>query len=178
MASQVTTSTADGDPAKSGRVLPGRMLKICPSGEIIVRGDTLCLGYYRDGEVEPVVDECGWLHTKDIGDLDDGDQLSVIGRIDNMFISGGENIHPETIERTMTHVFSIEQVVVVPVPEKDFGSRPVAFVNGVLPLDWQETLQTKLQAFEIPLAVYSWPAEAEGAIKPNRKMLQSLAEKR
>lgn len=177
MASQVTTSTADGNPVKSGQVLPGRQLKISSSSEIIVRGKMLCRGYYRDGKIDSIVDEDGWFHTKDIGDLDDEGQLSVVGRIDNMFISGGENIHPESIEKAIASAFSIEQVVVVPIPDKVFGNRPVAFVSGTLPLDWPERLRRTMQTFEIPAEVFPWPLEAEGDVKPNRKMLQALASK-
>ena len=95
MASQVTTSSKDDPPHTSGRVLSGRELKINASGEILVRGETLCSGYYRDGQVHSAVDDQGWFHTRDLGDLDGDQCLTVKGRIDNMFISGGENIHPE-----------------------------------------------------------------------------------
>lgn len=177
-ASQVTTSTPDDDSSKSGRILPNRELKISSSGEILVRGETLCLGYYAAGEIQSVVDNEGWFHTKDLGSLSDDGQLSVRGRIDNMFISGGENIHPESIERAMLCAFDITQVVVVPKPDESFGAIPVAFVNGSLPSDWQSELRKTLQGYEIPVEVFDWPAEADGAIKPNRNQLQELASKR
>jgi len=177
-ASQVTTSTSKDDPAKSGRILPGREIKISDSGEILVRGETLCLGYYDAGALESDVDDEGWFHTKDLGFLDDDGQLSVKGRIDNMFISGGENIHPESVERAMLSVFDISQVVVVPKNDETFGARPVAFVNGILPPDWQSKLRLLLQSYEIPVEVFDWPAEAEGAIKPDRKKLRKLVSER
>ena len=173
-ASQVTASTADGDPATSGKVLDGRELKVNESGEILVRGETLCLGYYVDGEIKPVVDGEGWFHTKDLGELDAHQQLIVHGRIDNMFISGGENIHPESIERAMMSVFDINQVIVVPAVDAEFGSRPMAFVDGELPAGWESVLEEKVKRYEVPAKILPWPAEAEGAIKPNRKRLQEL----
>ncbi len=173
-ASQVTTSTPKDDPAKSGRILPGREIKISDSGEILVRGETLCLGYFDSGALESVIDEEGWFHTKDLGSLDDDGQLSVKGRVDNMFISGGENIHPESIERAMLSAFDILQVVVVPKKDGAFDARPVAFVNGILPSDWQPRLRLTLQGYEIPVEILEWPADADGEIKPNRKMLQQL----
>ena len=81
-------------------------------------------------KINSVVDEDGWFHTKDLGELDENHQLVVKGRIDNMFISGGENIHPENIERAMVQAFDIRQVVVVPKPDSEFGARPIAFVQG------------------------------------------------
>lgn len=173
-ASQVTTSTPTDAPNKSGRLLPHREMKIAASGEIFVRGETLCLGYYENGAVRPVIDEDGWFHTRDIGSLDAESQLSVTGRIDNMFISGGENIHPETIERDMMRLFDIEQAVVVPRPDKEFGVRPVAFVEGQLPANWQSRLQDTLKSFEIPVEILPWPDEAMGSIKADRKYLQRL----
>lgn len=174
-ATQVSTSTSTCDPSTSGRVLAGRELRISADGEILVRGDTLCLGYYRDGKVHRIVDDEGWFGTKDLGTISDQGLLTVHGRVDNMFISGGENIHPETIERAMMSIFEIQQVVVVPRPEASFGARPVAFVRGELPSDWEAQLRERLQGYEVPDDVLPWPAEADGAIKPNRKFLQQLA---
>jgi len=175
MATQVTTSTPTCDPSTSGHVLAGRELKITESGEILVRGKTLYLGYYQNGRIESVVDDDGWFATKDLGILNDDGQLIVHGRIDNMFVSGGENIHPETIERALASLFGIEQVVVVSRPDPTFGARPVAFVLGSLPSDWEAILRQRLQGYEIPDEILPWPAEAEGAIKPNRKLLQQIA---
>ena len=177
MASQITTSTSADDPATSGCVLPGRELKISPAGEILVRGSSLCLGYYSEGNIESVVDEEGWFHSKDLGTLDDQQRLTVIGRIDNMFISGGENIHPESIEGAMLNLFEVNQVIVVPRADETFGFRPVAFVQGDLPADWETSLRTKLQGYEIPLEVLAWPADVATAIKPDRKKLQQIADR-
>ncbi|MEM8736209.1 MAG: AMP-binding protein, partial [Planctomycetota bacterium] len=175
MGSQVTASTANGTPDRSGRVLPRRELKIDPSGEICVRGEPLCLGYFREGLIHPVVDKNGWFPTGDLGSMDRSGELSVKGRLDNMFISGGENIHPENIERVMVEVFGLSQVVIVPKPDETFGARPVAFVDGDLPSDWGSMLKPLLSSYEIPIEVRPWPAEASLAIKPDRKLLASLA---
>lgn len=174
MASQVTTSSSNGAPEKSGNVLPGRELKIDDSGEIHVRGETLCLGYYRDGQVQSVVNERAWFLTGDLGSLDDSGQLTVQGRLDNMFISGGENIHPENIERAMMNAFGLQQVIVVPKPDDTFGARPFAFVDGKLPANWQTTLKSFLSGFEIPIEARAWPGDAKLAIKADRKQLQAL----
>lgn len=175
MASQVTTSMDTCDPATSGRVLPNRELKIDESGEILVRGDTLCLGYYRDGQIVPVVDEEGWFHTRDVGSLDANGRLSVAGRIDNMFISGGENIYPEVIERALLKLANVEQAIVVPKSDTEFGDRPVAFVKGQLGSDWATELRKSLRGLEIPTSVLDWPENAMLGIKPDRKKLWELA---
>ncbi|MEL6896996.1 MAG: AMP-binding protein, partial [Planctomycetota bacterium] len=172
MASQVTTSDTDGAPFASGRVLPGRNVRIDDSGEIQVKGDSLFLGYYRNDAITPSVDEQGWFHTGDLGEWSDDQELIVHGRIDNMFVSGGENIHPESIESAMMKHLSIQQVIVVPQFCKTYGQRPVAFVQGELPDDWQNTLRKHLRGYEIPVEIRPWPAAAEGAIKANRAQLK------
>lgn len=173
-ASQVTTSTADGDPAKSGAVLEGRELRVAADDEIYVRGQTLCLGYFVDSEIRPVVDGQGWFRTGDLGRLDDDRQLTVFGRSDNMFVSGGENIYPENIERAFLKAFGVEQVIVVPRVSQEYGARPVAFVAGDLPADWQATLRQVLQGYEVPVEVLAWPRDVELGIKPNRKRMKQL----
>lgn len=175
MASQVCTSSSIGDPAFSGQVLPGREVRIADCGEILVRGDTLCLGYYQAGKIEPVVDANGWFHTGDLGKWKDSGQLLVKGRIDNMFISGGENIYPESIERALINSFGLENVVVVPKPCETFGARPVAFVQGELPVDWEARLRMHLKGYEIPVEIYGWPENANNDIKPNRRALVQQA---
>ncbi|MEM7313959.1 MAG: AMP-binding protein [Planctomycetota bacterium] len=175
MASQVTTSDSQGAANASGRVLNRRQLKLTAAGEILVRGETLCLGYLRSGNIESVVDEQGWFHTSDLGEFDNDGELVVKGRIDNMFISGGENVHPENIERAMVSLFGLEQVLVVPKSDTEFGARPVAFVQGTLPTDWKDKLSLLLPRYEIPIEVLPWPDKTGGAIKPSRSYFQSLA---
>lgn len=175
MASQVTTSTNLCDPASSGRVLPNRELVIAESGEILVRGEPLCLGYYLAGQIDPVIDEEGWFHTRDIGSLDADGRLRVTGRIDNLFISGGENIYPETVERALLKLASVEQAIVVPTDDHEFGTRPVAFIKGQLTSNWETELRKSLRGFEIPVKILDWPEHAMLGIKPDRKQMRELA---
>lgn len=175
-ASQVTTSKIDEAPESSGRVLPQRELKVDENGEILVRGETMFAGYLRDGVMQSALDKDGWFHTGDTGSLRNG-LLHVTGRRDNMFVSGGENIYPETIERVLLSLPNVEQAIVVPRPDDEFGSRPVAFIRGDLSTagGWEESLTEKLRSFEIPVAFLPWPEDANTGIKPNRKKLQALA---
>ncbi|MEM6470537.1 MAG: AMP-binding protein [Planctomycetota bacterium] len=170
-ASQVTTSTATDDAAVSGRILPGRRVKLSATGEILVGGETLCLGYYLDGRIESVVDEGGWFPTGDLGRWTDDGQLIVKGRIDNQFISGGENIHPENIERAMMEAFGVDEVIVVPKPCETYGERPIAYVRGNLPADWPDQLRRSLQGYEIPTEILPWPSGSDSDIKPDRRKL-------
>jgi O-succinylbenzoic acid--CoA ligase len=113
----------------------------------------------------------------------DGDgYLSLLGRKDNMFISGGENIHCEEIEAAIHRLPGLLQTVVVPVEDQDFGARPVAFVR----FDGDKTpsrdemvahLEKDIPRFKIPIAFFDCP-EALGGLKPDRKHLSRLARRR
>ncbi len=70
----------------------------------------------------------------------DGEQVSIIGRADNQFISGGENIHCEEIEIVLNQLPEVKQTFVVPVKDSEFGFRPVAIV------DCDERLKSGLQS--------------------------------
>ena len=92
-----------------------------------------------------------------------------------MFISGGENIYPEVIERALLKFADVEQAVVVPRSDAEFGARPVAFINGQLDSDWETELRKSLRGLEIPCAILEWPDGAMLGIKPDRKKLCELA---
>ncbi|MGI8909164.1 MAG: o-succinylbenzoate--CoA ligase, partial [Rubrobacteraceae bacterium] len=132
MASQVTTTPSGASPEKlriSGWVLPYREVSISGEGEILVRGETLFAGYVEGKVVDLPVDAEGWFHTGDLGDLDEDGYLDVRGRKDNLFISGGENVQPEEIEDALRRLDGVEDAVVAPVPDAEFGFRPVAFAR-------------------------------------------------
>ncbi len=184
MASQVTTTAADDAADKlftSGRVLKYREVKVGDSGEIMVRGETLFKGYVTSSGLNPARDEQGWFATGDLGRIDSEGYLHVTGRMDNMFISGGENIHPEEIEAVMLRLPGVEDVVVVAVDDEKFGQRPVAFVkfaSGVSPAaeKLQQQLGNWLPKFKIPAQILDWPDEpAGGRLKRDRQHFQSLA---
>ena len=182
MASQVTTTSgASWDELEtSGKVLPYREVSISVEGEVLVRGKTLFAGYVEGDEVERPLDGEGWFHTKDLGELDENGYLHILGRRDNLFISGGENIQPEEVEEALLRLKGIVQAAVAPVPDPEFGSRPVAFVRvsgGDLdPESLRASLGETLPRFKVPVAFYEWPAEASTeSAKIDRALFKKLA---
>jgi O-succinylbenzoic acid--CoA ligase len=178
-ASQIATS-APGRPREGAKVLPYRELKIAPDGEICIKGKTLFKGYVYAATTDPASDAEGWFHTGDIGTLDVNGTLHVTGRKDLMFISGGENIHPEEIERVLMSLENVEQAVVVPVKDAQFTHRPAAFIRtrNNTPLDPEKIkaeLKTHLEPFKIPKTFHSWPDCLPDSPKPLRKQLAGLA---
>ena len=165
MASQVTATPLGASREElhtSGRPLPHREISISEDGEILVRGETLFLGYVRDGKTDPALDAGGWFRTGDLGELGADGYLRVLGRKDNLFVSGGENIQPEEIEEALCRLEGVEDAVVVPIPDAEFGFRPVAFVRGGRFTDLSRSLEPVLPRFKIPVAFHRWPEGVEG----------------
>ncbi|MGE3726411.1 MAG: AMP-binding protein [Candidatus Sericytochromatia bacterium] len=184
MASQICTTRPGASLAElmtSGPVLPEREVKISPEGEICVRGATRFVGYVSQSGLETPFDAEGWFATGDLGQFTPEGWLQVSGRRDHRFISGGENIQPEAIEAALLRLPDILQAVVVPVPDPEFGQRPVAFIEALRPVepaDIRTGLKAELPPFMLPKAIFDWPQNQEKGWKPSRQNLQILAEQR
>ncbi|MCP5047566.1 MAG: o-succinylbenzoate--CoA ligase [bacterium] len=183
MSSQVTTTPPGASPEKlstSGKVLSHRYLKISESREILVSGHTRFKGYVEGDSLTRPFDEDGWFTTGDLGALDADGYLQVLGRKDNMFISGGENIMPEEIEAQLNRIPGVEQSVVVAVENKVYGARPAAFLKTRNPEQLTkeyviERLQQTLPRFKIPDAFYLWPPNTdEKTLKVKRSFYSAL----
>ena len=182
--SSQATATRPGDPPDAlrtaGRALPFREIAVDAGGEILARGRTLFLGYLEDGRINAARDGSGWFHTGDLGRIGEAGRLVVEGRRDNMFISGGENIHPEEIERALADFPGVLEALVAPVPDPEFGARPVAFLRtagGTLPEPavLGRFLRNGLPGFKVPVRYLSWPDLADG-MKPDRRAFAALAQ--
>ena len=138
----------------------------------------MCRGYWVGDGVEEVNDSKGWFRTRDVGHIADKGNLVVTGRKDNMFISGGENIHPEEIEKCLLEIESIRRAIVVPIEDPEFGYRPMAIVDAPS-LDFvafRNALAAKLPSFKLPKTFLGWPkAISEIGIKPSRVELGKYA---
>ena len=151
---------AQGDTA--GHVLPGRRVTQEADGTLSINAPSLHRGTIHGGVVHPRPD--GPYASNDMGALDDKGLLRVFGRKDRCFVSGGENVHPEEIERALCAVPGVDDAVVVGIADRTFGTRPVAFVAGSrAPLDLSEALRTTLAGYKVPVAWYRLPAGATPA---------------
>lgn len=162
----------------SGTALASREVVIADDGEILVRGAMLLQRYY--GQSERPLDEEGFYRTGDVGSIDERGNLHVLGRKDSMFITGGENVHPEEIESSLLNISNIEDAIVVSVPHSEWGERPVAFVRFHKPQAIDERklrqqLGMTLPAFKIPDKFLDWPASEYSGLKPSRANLRLVA---
>ncbi|HCT7899814.1 TPA: o-succinylbenzoate--CoA ligase [Enterobacter cloacae] len=172
-ASTVCAKEADGEP-DVGSALPGREVQVV-NGEVWIKAQSRASGYWRDGALLPLTNSEGWFATRDRGELHDG-RLTILGRMDNLFFSGGEGIQPESLERIIATHPHISQVFIVPLNDAEFGQRPVAVVEcepGTDITRLPEWVQGKLARFEQPVHWLVLPAELKnGGIKISRQALK------
>lgn len=172
-ASTVCAKEADG-AGDVGRALPGRKVRLV-EGEVWLKAQSMASGYWRDGTLTPIANAQGWFATRDRGVMQD-DRLTILGRMDNLFFSGGEGIQPEELERVISAHPQVSQVFIVPLDDIEFGQRPVAVVEcetgtdiAQLPL-W---ISDKLARFQQPVRWLALPPELKnGGIKISRRALQ------
>jgi long-chain acyl-CoA synthetase len=108
-----------------GKSLPGHEIKLGEGGEILVRGANVSVGYWKGG-LEPLTDAEGWLHTGDIGEMDEAGNIYFKGREKETIVtSAGLNIHPEDLEAALNRQPEIRASAVVGV-EGAHGSEPLA----------------------------------------------------
>lgn len=130
----------DGDRAEPGQI-----------GEILVAGPTVFAGYEDDPEATARALAGGWLHTGDLGALDEDGRLVVVERSAERIISGGENVSPTEVETVLTAHPDVAEAVVVGRPDPEWGSVPVAGValrrGSPLADASADALEASLQAF-------------------------------
>jgi acyl-CoA synthetase (AMP-forming)/AMP-acid ligase II len=111
--------------ASAGR--PYRSVEVAvDEGEILARGDVVMRGYWRNEEASAETLRGGWLHTGDLGRIDDDGFLYLLDRSKDMIISGGANIYPREVEEVILEHPAVRQVAVLGAPDDDWGERVVA----------------------------------------------------
>ncbi|MGW2417931.1 FadD3 family acyl-CoA ligase [Streptomyces sp. NPDC001709] len=146
-ASGIVTMCRRGDDpsviaSTSGRAIPGTEVKMVDAtgkpvrpgaaGEVLVRGFNVMHGYYEDADATAeVISEDGWLHTGDVGVLDELGNLRITDRIKDMFIVGGFNAYPAEIEQLLALHPDVREAAVIGVPDARLGEVAKAFVVRV-----------------------------------------------
>ncbi|MCW2857327.1 MAG: AMP-dependent synthetase and ligase [Marmoricola sp.] len=130
----VVTMCREGDADElvattCGRAIAGVETRIGDGGELLVRGDIVMLGYLDDpAATAEAIDADGWLHTGDIGTLDEAGNLRITDRLKDMYISGGFNVYPAEVEQALARLDGVADVAVIGVPDERMGEIGKAFV--------------------------------------------------
>jgi long-chain acyl-CoA synthetase len=106
----------------------GRDLDVGAVGEVLVRGDSVMAGYWRNPEATATAIRDGWLFTGDVGCLDRDGFLTLKDRSKDLIISGGSNIYPREVEEALLTATGVAEVAVVGAPDAEWGEAVVAFV--------------------------------------------------
>jgi fatty-acyl-CoA synthase len=141
------------DPA-SGALLHGAAI-----GELVVRGPSVFPGYWRNPDATARAFADGWLLTGDVAERDDEGCYAIRGRLKELYISGGENVYPAEVERTLLEHEAVAEAAVVGVPDARWGEAGVAFVVATAPdaLDRAQLaafLDERLARFKRPRALH------------------------
>jgi fatty-acyl-CoA synthase len=186
----VMTQTTPDDPLEYrvgsvGKALPNIEVVIldpetgkeCPrgaQGEICCRGYSVMQGYYNNPEATAkAISEDGWLHSGDLGTMDENGYLAVTGRLKDMIIRGGENIYPREIEEFLYSMDGIQDVQVAGVPSRKYGEEVGAFIilkkgATLAPEDVRDYCRGQIAWHKIPkyvAFVNEYPLTASGKVQ-------------
>ncbi|WP_431727286.1 SDR family NAD(P)-dependent oxidoreductase [Verrucosispora sp. TAA-831] len=128
-------------------------------GEVWVRGPSLMLGYHERPEATAEALRDGWYHTGDLARRDAAGHLTISGRIKDLIIRGGENIHPGEIDEVLREIPGVTDAAAAGEPDEVLGEQPVGYVV----LDAAEfdvsaafaTLRARLSYYKVPVALYA-----------------------
>ncbi len=191
-----TTESIERRVSTVGRALPGVEVKIVdpetgeivPSGvqgEICARGYNVMKGYYKMPEAtHAAVDSENWLHTGDLGIMDEDGYLKITGRIKDMIIRGGENIYPREIEEFLYTHPKVKDVQVIGVPSEKYGEEAMAFIclhdgDYATEEEIKEFCVNKIARYKIPryiAFVKEYPTTASGKIQKFKLREQAIAD--
>ena len=185
MTMTTTEETLEDRCATVGKAMPGIEVEIhdpetnCPlppgeHGEVCCRGYSVMQGYYNNPKAtEDVIDKEGWLHSGDLGVLDERGYLRITGRIKDMIVRGGENIYPREIEEFLVRMPDVQDVQIVAIPSHKYGEDIAAFIltrdgKQIKAEDVRDFCRGKIAWHKIPrhvATVEAYPLTASGKIQ-------------
>ncbi|CAL8896249.1 AMP-binding protein [Kocuria varians] len=165
--------------AESARVVDPEMVDVPADGEtlgeVVLRGNNVMIGYYKDVPATRKAFQGGWFHTGDLGVTHPNHYIQLRDRAKDIIISGGENISSIEVEQALYSHPDVLDVAVVGVPHEKWGERPVAHVvrasgSSVSEEDLREHVRSQLSGFKVPDTVTfsdELPRTATGKVRKN-----------
>jgi fatty-acyl-CoA synthase len=154
--------------------LSGDVVSPSTLGELCIRGFAVMTGYHDMPEsTASAIDAGGWLHTGDLGTMDERGYCRIQGRLKDMIIRGGENIYPREIEAVLYEHPAVSDVAVVGVPDERWGEQVVAFVRlaedvTATPDELSAYVRGRLAAYKAPRSwvfVDAFPLTGSGKVQ-------------
>jgi acyl-CoA synthetase (AMP-forming)/AMP-acid ligase II len=141
-------------------------------GEIVVRGDNVMLGYLNKPDATREALRGGWLHTEDMGRMDEHGYVFIVDRLKDMIISGGENVYSAEVENALASHPAVAQCAVIGLPDKRWGERVHAVVvlkpgMTATEADLQDACRERIAGYKLPRSmdfVASLPLSPAGKI--------------
>ncbi|WP_038840865.1 FadD3 family acyl-CoA ligase [Salinispora arenicola] len=161
----VATMCRPGDDARTvaetcGRAAAGCEVRIAdPGGEVLLRGPNTMLGYLDDPiATAEAIDAEGWLHTGDIGQLDEHGYLTITDRLKDMYVCGGFNVYPAEVERALAQLPGVAESAVIGVPDPRLGDVGKAYVvcrpgHSLSAPEVIEFCRSRLANYKVPRSV-------------------------
>jgi fatty-acyl-CoA synthase len=199
--SPVPTQTSIDDPVRKrattvGRLHPhveikvldpqtGRTVPRGTPGEQCIRGYGVMIGYWDDPDATSVaVDADGWMHSGDLAVMDEDGYITIVGRIKDMIIRGGENIYPREVEEFPYQLPEIAQVEVIGVPSERYGEEVMAWVRlhegaNATAEELAEACRGRIAAYKIPRhwkIVDAFPMTVTGKVQKYRMREIAIAQ--
>ncbi len=128
-------------------------------GELVARGPRVMAGYWKDQEkTDKTIDKEGWVHTSDMGYVDEAGYFFLSGRATDMIIRAGENISPEEVEAVLQAYAKVDDVAIIGVPDENWGEVPLAVIvlkqgETATPEELMEYCRANLASFKRPRSV-------------------------
>ncbi|NLG47587.1 FadD3 family acyl-CoA ligase [Gordonia sp. (in: high G+C Gram-positive bacteria)] len=173
----ITTCRPDDDAVTvattCGRAYDGMEVKLSEQGEVLTRGLMVMRGYLDNPEATAeTIDPDGWLHTGDVGTLDERGNLTITDRLKDMYICGGFNVYPAEVEQLLSRFPDVTEAAVIGIPDERLGEVGKAFltVKADATVDADAVIafaRQHLANFKVPRAVEvveAFPRNASGKI--------------
>ena len=164
----------------------GNTVPIGEPGEICARGYCVMKGYWGDEvKTKATIDDEGWLHSGDLGEMDEEGYVTIVGRIKDMIIRGGENIYPREIEEVLYQHADVSDAAVFGIPDNKYGEQVCLWIkakeNRHIDEDQiRDYLKSKLAYFKVPKyisVVKEYPMTVTGKLqkfKMREYMIETL----
>lgn len=157
----------------------GKALATGETGEVVVRGPNVMLGYWNRPEATAEALKDGWMHTGDLGYMDEEGYLFIVDRLKDVIITGGENVYSQEVENVITKMPEVSTCAVIGLPDEKWGERVHAVVvpHGGMSVDEDaivEHCKSQLAGYKCPksITIRTTPLSLSGANKVLKPQLR------